>query len=105
MQLVLIYICSSMFSLEKHLCKHSLNTTVFGFAAGLEPKDILLLMAAEENDTPKVEELLKAGANVKVKVRLLAIVRSMPCAQASSSFFVKGFVLHGSHSPEIVSDF
>ena len=33
----------------------------------LEPVDLLLLMACSENDTPKVEELLGAGANVGVK--------------------------------------
>ena len=30
-------------------------------AAGIEPVDVLLLMAAAENDTPKIEELLGAG--------------------------------------------
>lgn len=34
--------------------------------SGLHPVDVLLLMACSENDTPKVEELLRAGANVKV---------------------------------------
>lgn len=33
---------------------------------GLDPVDVLLLMAASENDTPKVEELLSAGANVNI---------------------------------------
>jgi hypothetical protein len=33
------------------------------FAAGGHPCDLLLLMSAKENDTPKVEELLGAGAN------------------------------------------
>jgi hypothetical protein len=36
-------------------------------ASGLEPVDLLLLMAASENDTPKIEELLSAGADVSVK--------------------------------------
>lgn len=36
------------------------------FAAGLDPVDVLLLMAASENDTPKVEELLAAGANINI---------------------------------------
>jgi hypothetical protein len=35
-------------------------------AAGLDPVDVLLLMAASENDTPKVEELLAAGANINI---------------------------------------
>jgi hypothetical protein len=35
-------------------------------AAGLDPVDVLLLMAASENDTPKVEELLAAGANIAI---------------------------------------
>ena len=35
--------------------------------SGLEPVDLLLLMACSENDTPKVEELLGAGADVSVK--------------------------------------
>ncbi len=30
--------------------------------------DLLLLMAAKENDAPKVAELLRAGANLDVKV-------------------------------------
>ena len=32
--------------------------------------DVLLLMACSENDAPKVSELLDAGADVSVKVRL-----------------------------------
>lgn len=35
-------------------------------SSGLHPVDVLLLMAASENDLPKVEELLKAGADVSV---------------------------------------
>jgi hypothetical protein len=35
-------------------------------APGLDPVDVLLLMAASENDTPKVEELLAAGANINI---------------------------------------
>lgn len=34
--------------------------------AGLDPVDVLLLMAASENDSPKVEELLAAGANINI---------------------------------------
>ena len=37
------------------------------YAAGQDPVDLLLLMACAENDTPKVEELLRAGANPTVK--------------------------------------
>lgn len=37
-------------------------------AAGLEPVDLLLVMAAAENDAPKVGELLRAGADTHVKV-------------------------------------
>ena len=37
--------------------------------ADIHPVDILLLWAAAENDTPKVAELLRAGADVSVKVR------------------------------------
>lgn len=33
---------------------------------GLDPVDVLLLMAASENDLPKVEELLLAGARVDI---------------------------------------
>lgn len=36
-------------------------------STGLDPVDVLLLMACAENDTPKVEELLGAGANVNIK--------------------------------------
>lgn len=35
-------------------------------SSGLDPVDVLLLMAASENDTPKVEELLAAGANIAI---------------------------------------
>eukprot|EP00775_Hariotina_reticulata_P013492 gene13492-13617_t len=35
-------------------------------SSGLEPVDVLLLMAASEDDTPKVEELLQAGANINI---------------------------------------
>jgi hypothetical protein len=35
---------------------------------GLDPVDLLLLMAAKENDAPRVAELLRAGADVNVKV-------------------------------------
>lgn len=37
---------------------------------GMHPADILLVFASKENDTPKVEELLRAGANPNIKVRL-----------------------------------
>lgn len=33
----------------------------------IHPVDILLLMAASEGDKPKIEELLRAGANFTVK--------------------------------------
>ncbi len=36
--------------------------------ADIHPVDILLLWAASENDTPKVAELLRAGADVSAKV-------------------------------------
>jgi hypothetical protein len=39
-------------------------------ATGLEPVDVILLLAATENDDPKIEELLAAGANVNVKDNL-----------------------------------
>lgn len=35
--------------------------------AGIEPVDILLLLASSEGDTPKVVELLAAGANSNIK--------------------------------------
>jgi hypothetical protein len=34
---------------------------------GLDPVDVLLLLAAAENDDPKIEELLAAGANAGVR--------------------------------------
>lgn len=37
------------------------------FEAGIHPCDIILLMACEEGDTPKIEELIKAGADTSVK--------------------------------------
>lgn len=35
---------------------------------GMHPADILLVFASKENDTPKVEELLRAGADPNIKV-------------------------------------
>lgn len=35
-------------------------------SSGLDPVDVLLLMACSENDLPKVEELLAAGANMNI---------------------------------------
>ena len=37
-------------------------------SADIHPVDILLLWAASENDTPKVAELLRAGADASAKV-------------------------------------
>lgn len=37
-------------------------------AEGLAPVDLLLLMAAQENDAPRIAELLRAGADVNTKV-------------------------------------
>lgn len=37
---------------------------------GLAPVDLLLLMAAKENDAPKVAELIRAGADLNIKVTL-----------------------------------
>lgn len=37
---------------------------------GLEPCDVILLLAAAENDDPKIEELLAAGADVTVRDNL-----------------------------------
>lgn len=36
-------------------------------ATGMHPCDILLLWACAEDDTPKVEELLRAGADLSIK--------------------------------------
>ncbi|EIE20529.1 hypothetical protein COCSUDRAFT_18502 [Coccomyxa subellipsoidea C-169] len=36
-------------------------------AQGLAPVDLLLLMAAKENDAPKVAELIRAGADINTK--------------------------------------
>ena len=36
-------------------------------SAGLDAVDLLLLMAAGENDAPKVAEMLRAGADTTVK--------------------------------------
>jgi len=38
----------------------------FPWSAGLEPIDVILLMAAAENDVPKLEELLGAGGQTDV---------------------------------------
>jgi hypothetical protein len=35
--------------------------------AGIHPADVLLLWACQENDAPKVEELLDAGADLSVR--------------------------------------
>lgn len=39
-------------------------------SSGLDPVDVILLLAAAENDDPKVEELLTAGADTRVKDNL-----------------------------------
>ena len=41
---------------------------LISLAAGVAPADLLLLMAASENDAPKVAELLRAGADTSAKV-------------------------------------
>ena len=45
------------------LTYHRSNT-----AGGTQPVDLLLLMTASENDAPKTAELLRAGADLSVKV-------------------------------------
>ena len=42
--------------------------------------DLLLLMAASENDAPKVAELLRAGADASIRVR--ANQPHLPCERA-----------------------
>lgn len=37
-------------------------------AGGVEPVDLLVLLASTENDLPKLEELVAAGADLSVKV-------------------------------------
>ena len=46
-------------------------------AEGLAPVDLLLLMAAKENDAPKVAELIRAGADLSTKVRPSNVVVTM----------------------------
>ena len=46
------------------------------YAAGTPPVDLLLLMAASENDAPKVAELLRAGAKLEVKVTYIVFLCS-----------------------------
>ena len=46
-------------------------------AAGIAPVDILLLLASSEGDTPKVVELLAAGATVDIKVFSMLISVSL----------------------------
>ena len=41
-------------------------------AEGLAPVDLLLLMAASENDAPRVAELIRAGADINIKVLFLS---------------------------------
>ena len=41
-------------------------------AEGLAPVDLLLLMAASENDAPRVAELIRAGADISIKVHFLS---------------------------------
>ena len=42
------------------------------FAEGLAPVDLLLLMAAGEDDAPRVAELIRAGADISIKVSIRA---------------------------------
>lgn len=48
---------------------HLASTQLCGAIEGLKPVDLLLLMAASENDAPKVAELLRAGADASIRVR------------------------------------
>ena len=48
---------------------HLASTQLCGTVEGLKPVDLLLLMAASENDAPKVAELLRAGADASIRVR------------------------------------
>lgn len=41
-------------------------------AEGLAPVDLLLLMAASENDAPRVAELIRAGADINIQVLFLS---------------------------------
>ena len=47
---------------------------VLCMAAGVAPADLLLLMAASENDAPKVAELLRAGADTTAQVTSCLVV-------------------------------
>ena len=50
------------------LCQGTYDRMEAMLGADIHPVDILLLWAASENDTPKVAELLRAGADVSAKV-------------------------------------
>ncbi len=52
------------------VCRLRYEHTYLYSAEGLAPVDLLLLMAAKENDAPKVAELIRAGADINTKVKL-----------------------------------
>lgn len=49
------------------------------YAEGLAPVDLLLLMAAQENDAPRVAELIRAGADLNTKVCQLLDMKQIAC--------------------------
>ena len=53
------------------------------FTEGLAPVDLLLLMAAQENDAPRIAKLLRAGADVNTKVCF--IISDSFCEGASAA--------------------
>jgi len=56
-------------TLRQSVCSESVEAELKPCcAAGVAPVDLLLLMAASENDAPKVAELLRAGAKLDSKV-------------------------------------
>lgn len=64
------------------LLPHILSPYMLLSAEGLAPVDLLLLMAAQENDAPRVAELIRAGADLNTKVcqLLLHRLRTIPCS-------------------------
>ena len=79
--------------------------------------DLLLIMAASENDAPKVAELLRAGADASIRVRPICMGALSTgwcscCCIQHASFVLQGLglgihraeVVHWTLKPNIVAD-
>ena len=63
-------------------------------AEGLAPVDLLLLMAAGENDAPRVAELIRAGADTGTKVNIRACLGKCLVRAPMEAWFLGWYISH-----------